>query len=151
MPTPKASGLQISKIYVSRVRFEHAAGSLPVPNETATEKLSLDLSISGFVAQDEQSAAMTLLVRTSDEPAPHYRFEVEIVAILKVVEPEPAIPLPTFVKRSALTLMYPFAREVIANITMRGRFGTTFVNPIIVEPDPEDVWQVVDDEELAKG
>ena len=51
----------------------------------------------------------------------------------------PALRPVEFLARSGVPTLFPFVREAIANITMRGRFGPLWLNPIDVRASVKEL------------
>lgn len=74
-------------------------------------------------------------------PPPLYQFDVQMAV---QVVPDPAAPNMSaveFLARSGAATIFPFVRELIANLTMRGRFGPLFLAPINVKEVSSSVAQ----------
>ena len=59
----------------------------------------------------------------------HYKFEITVVALVGVKPGGSNMSVTEYAQASAAALLYPFARELVANITGRGRFGPLWLLP----------------------
>jgi len=79
---------------------------------------------------DQKAAALTLRLSTDPgDTKSHYRLIVELVATVSAVEGEENLPPTEYLKTAGPAALYPFLREVVANLTMRGRFGPVWLKP----------------------
>lgn len=67
-----------------------------------------------------------------------YSFHVEIVVQLSAIEGDENFPIQDFLLSPAsISLAYPFLRQAVADITLKGRFGPVWmnvVNPALLVP-----------------
>jgi preprotein translocase subunit SecB len=126
-------GLGIVEIILLSATFTHRPDALSLPR--STQLASMDLEFSAQVqAQGSTGPAVLVVGVTSkkDDPAALYQFDLKMAV---VVAPDPAAPnLPPaeFLAQSGLQTVFPFVREAIANLTMRGRFGPVWLKPVNV-------------------
>lgn len=134
MDTAKHPGVQFAQIFVDSVQFSHRNDALLLPAEAKFPDLSFTVQMQSLIpvpgAASNLPAAAKLRLATVDSPESQYRIAAEIVAIVVPIEGQENLPPAEYVRAFAGPTLYPFARELIANITMRGRFGPVFLKPI---------------------
>ena len=86
----------------------------------------------GMGATEDGRAARTRLTVGSDpnDTTHPYIFLVRMVVAVSATDAPSAVTPVGFAQANAVALLVPFVREVIANLTMRGRFGPVWVNPV---------------------
>lgn len=55
-----------------------------------------------------------------------------MTALIEVKPGEANMPLEKYATISGVSLLYPFLREAVANLTQRGRFGPVWLSPLNV-------------------
>lgn len=126
--------LTISQMLLEKAHFEHKGDFLSKPPNVAPPQSQVDLQIE-LVKQEEvsQTGPSTLLVRlrVASNPEEGYGFEVIYSALLGVSLEGETRPddLDRRLMISSASMLFPFVREVVANLTMRGRFGASWVAP----------------------
>ena len=92
---------------------------------------SLEVGAQLKVTPDKKKAVLTMRVRTDPKDADAlYKFDVGITVMMIAVKGEENLPPDEYLTQAGMSLLYPFLRETIANITMRGRFGPVWLQPI---------------------
>lgn len=125
--------LHLGQIFLETAEFSHRADALQVP-ATVRPDIDIEIEVGTAVAgNDPTKGLMRIEVRTKAEANGMYNFRVAIVALAKTTEAEarPAPPIQPFLETSVLQIVYPFVREAVAAITMRGRFGPIWLQPIV--------------------
>jgi len=128
----KQPGLKIAQIFLERVAFGHrgdylATTATPTP-DTIVGTVNVEVQVG--LSEDGKNGLLRLRVNTLPENRPFYEFEVAMVALITVDEAAPNIPLAQYVHTMGAPLLYPFMRQVVADLTWRGRFGPVWLNPI---------------------
>lgn len=79
--------------------------------------------------EDGAIAAVQVQVATAPESTGHYIFDVTMMATVTVQDGHANMPPEEYVTISGASLLYPFIREHVANLTMKGRFGAVWLRP----------------------
>src|SRR4029077_15802182 len=120
----------IGHIYVNHVSFSHRPEAMSLPPTTSVSLDKIKLEIQVGEREDRKAAICTLRVWTDpDDPKALYQFSVEMVATASAVEGEENLPPAEYLRTSGPATVYPFLRELVANITARGRFGPIWLKP----------------------
>ena len=137
----KSPGLKIVQIYLESAAFEHRADALGSPAGRAPDvgEIGVEMQV-GLGRDDPAKALLRIAVSTKPEAKPMYQFRIVAVLLVHSDVALGAPPPDAFLRRSGLMLLYPFLRETVANLTMRGRFGPVWLNPI--DPFGLDVNQL---------
>ncbi len=128
----KPPGLTIGQILLERAVFEHRADYLKHPPGTPIKDLPLALEFRLGLTPDGTKGVLKLTVKTRDEAKPLYRFELTMAALVEVQAGHANLPLERYAAVSGMSLLYPFLREAVANLTQRGRFGPVWLSPLNV-------------------
>ena len=125
-------GLRIGQVLLTHVEFSHTSPEpLRMSHDTPHKVTSLEVGAQLKVTPDKTRAVLTVRVRTGPKDADAlYRFDVGVTALLLTVEGEENLRPDEYLTQAGMSLLYPFLRETIANITMRGRFGPVWLQPI---------------------
>ena len=130
-PEEKQPGLVVGQIYLSSAHFEHGAEALTFPTTTKVT-VKYGLRVEAREANEGKAAVITLGLATADEPDSLYRFHVELTGIIRADEETPHMKVEDYVTKAGVTMMFPFLREAVANLTGRGRFGAIYLKPFNV-------------------
>jgi preprotein translocase subunit SecB len=123
-------GVQFGQIYLSELRFSHRRDALNLPHTTPVDLDRVKLEARIAEQADHRVAVLTLRVSTDPKDGKAlYQFLVEMVATVTVAEGEPNLPPAAYLKVAGPATLFPFLREVVANLTMRGRFGPVWLKP----------------------
>jgi preprotein translocase subunit SecB len=126
----KAPGIRIAQIFLEQMRFAHRPDALTLPPTTRADVGDVEVYIEAGIHPDGKRGLARLRVSTEPVNKPIYDVSVTVAGLFAVSEAEPNMPLADFMYDAAPALLYPFAREAFANVTMRGRFGPVWLNPI---------------------
>jgi len=148
--TDKELGLGISQIFLSRLELSHRPDALHLPLTTPNPPYGVDVEIRAFRAVEGGAAGMQLTVRSQPTPDSLYRFLVEMIMLVQQVPGEENMPPEDFVQTVGVSTLFPFVREAVANVTMRGRFGPVWLAPINVALVNEGLRKSAD-EKLLKS
>jgi preprotein translocase subunit SecB len=124
----KQPGIRIAQIFLERASFEHRPDFLAFDPATAVET-DIELNLSSGLSSDGSLGKIQILVSSKQETEPLYRFSFLMTALVEAEEGA-NYPLPEYVKANALGMMFPFVRELVANVTSRGRFGPLWLRPV---------------------
>jgi preprotein translocase subunit SecB len=124
-------GVRFSQVFLLRASFRHRSDVLNLPPSTPLSEQKINVTIDLLTAGDSDAAGITVTVKTEEEDSEAlYQFEVAMTALvasdLASVERVPPVE---YLARSGVHALFPFVREAVANITMRGRFGPVWLKP----------------------
>lgn len=125
-------GLTIRQVVLESARFSHRADYLQHSPTTPIKDLALESQFALGLSRDRSKGALRLAVRTKDDAKPLYSFELRMVALVEVQAGQANMPLEQYAAVSGMSLLYPFLREAVANLTQRGRFGPVWLQPLNV-------------------
>jgi preprotein translocase subunit SecB len=120
-------GIVIAEILLERVSFEHRSDFLMLPKTTPPNVGDVTVQAEFGLREDGEGGVTRVTVSTVAANEPVYNFVVAMTALF-VRQPD-GMALETFLRNNSVALVYPFLREVVANVTLRGRFGPVFLNP----------------------
>lgn len=136
-------GLSIGQIVLEHAHFAHRADYLAQPpTALADGGLATDVQVrlfEGTLGSGEEDlgrviAGVSVRVLTKDtNPPPLYTFDVAMTALVIADTPEPTLPPLDFVGQAGFATLFPFLREAVANLTMRGRFGPIWLRPTNIQ------------------
>lgn len=129
MDETKPPGIQIGQIFLLRALFEHAPNALTVPPNTPIANIKTAVNARIGINEDGQNGYVVLTVQTAPDEEALYHFHVEMMLLVRVAE-EPNLELREYLARSGPATLYPFARETVASLTMKGRFGPIWISPL---------------------
>ncbi len=83
-----------------------------------------------MIAGDRRAGVVRMVVKTDNDANPHYEFDVIVAATISVEDGAENMSIEEYaLGGSGRALLYPFAREAVANLTGRGRFGPLWLHP----------------------
>ncbi len=130
MDPKRQPGVQFGQIYLSELQFSHRRDALNLPHSTPVDLDRVKLEATIAERADHKVAVLTVRVSTDPKDGKAlYQFVVEMVATVSVAEGEKNLPPAAYLKTAGPSTLYPFLREVVANLTMRGRFGPVWLKP----------------------
>jgi len=134
----KQPGVKIGQIFLERANFSHRgdylAPSAPPTPDTVVGTINVEAQ--GGVSTDGKNGLVRLHVSTIPENRPFYEFDISMVALVTVDGDAPNMPLEQYVATLGSALLYPFMRQLVADLTGRGRFGPVWLNPINLTAAP---------------
>jgi preprotein translocase subunit SecB len=130
MDPSKDPGIAIAQIFVERISFSHRQDHLQLPPTTSAIVGDIDITTEfGIGGDHDEVGLIRLAVRTKPENSPVYNVDVAVVALLARVAGRENMTVKEFFDSGAgVSLVYPFVRELVANVTLRGRFGPVWLN-----------------------
>jgi preprotein translocase subunit SecB len=136
--TLKDPKIKIGSILLEKLFFE--AFDVEKPDMTIDSKFSIDRIFSNN--QKELKIRLTAKLMEKN-PNPPVKIEVVISATF-TAEGKDNFPLQDFAKINAPAILFPFLREVIADITMRSKYPPLLLNPA-------NVYKIVDEDQLLES
>jgi len=116
MDKNKQPGIKFVNVYLSRLNYE-----LP---QIEPEKFDYDLNFLDTYKIENKTLIYTLTIQLYDE------FNLELTGIFQTIEGEENLDLNKFADINAPALLFPFAREIINNITSRSPLPDLLLPPI---------------------
>ena len=132
MDPTKQPGVSIGQIVLESVHFDHRADYLGLPPKTDIRGLQLTLSFQVGLTPDKTKGVLRVRARTPESANALYRLDLTMAALIEVKAGEANMPLERYATVSGVSLLYPFLREAVANVTQRGRFGPIWLSPLNV-------------------
>jgi preprotein translocase subunit SecB len=130
MDPAREPGVRFSQVFLNELHFKQHPNALSIDARTPIPKLPVDMSLKVLDRKDKRAAAAFFKVETSNEAEDLlYRMTVEMVAVVEAIPGEENIEPSEYAKNFAPSALYPFVRELIANITQRARFGPVWLAP----------------------
>jgi preprotein translocase subunit SecB len=136
-------GIRIEQILLERAEFGHRADFLEYPPSTPVE-LNLKVSFSPGMTADGQRAIVRALVETVQNDQ-LYSLAFQMTALVESEANAANYPLSDYIVTNAQAMLFPFLREVVANVTARGRFGPVWLKPLnIIAVQKENQPQIAE-------
>ena len=130
MNEAKPPGIKIGQIFLEQASFSHREDHLAFPPATPPNVGDVTIDTQSGLTRDEQHGLVRVRVRTKAENEPLYEFDIRMVALFDVVENAPNLPMSQYVTLHGPASLYPFVRQVVADVTGRGRFGPVWLSPV---------------------
>ena len=130
MDETKPTGIEIGQIAVERVSFRHREDYLTVPVGTSVGSLPLRIKSGYTLSSDASQAAIRVELSTDETQRPLYMIEAVVVGLVRVKEGQANMPLERYAAFHGVVMLFPFLRELVANLTGRGRFGPVWLHPV---------------------
>ncbi len=121
--------VMISSLVLGRSEFRHTGDFLATPT-MALPNAPIGIEVGILRGVEPQNVAIRLVV-TLDDPESPYAFTVDYY-VLMAFDLEGEEPPKDFDHRlmvTGATMAFPYAREMLSNLTARGRFGPVWLNP----------------------
>jgi preprotein translocase subunit SecB len=125
-------GIRIAQIVVERALFAHRGDYLDFEPSTSLAVEDLSVNLEFGVSPDQRAGLVRLRVQTSERAKALYEFDVLVVGLVEMDpnEKKQNMPVERYLATSGAALLYPFVRELVANLTGRGRFGPLWLAPL---------------------
>ncbi len=130
MDTTKQPGIQIAQIILLGAQFAHREDALAVPPNTLIANLEVQLEAKVGGQPGDPTAVVRLRAFTAKDSNFLYTFDVEIAAIVTSVPGEENLDPFEYARGMGPAAFFPFLREAVASLTMKGRFGAIWLKPI---------------------
>lgn len=126
----KQPGLQISQVLLLRAHFEHREDALAFTPATHLSNLPVQFDAKVGGKMGDESVVLRLRAYTPEDAETLYKFDIEIAAIVSRVLGEENLEPFDYAMNIGTAAFFPFLREAVAGITMRGRFGALWLAPV---------------------
>lgn len=130
MDPARQPGIQIDRIFIERVRFEHGELARQAPLGSAVPELRFDITFEARRVEGsaKRVAGIVKLATESVDPF-FYHIEIELVAVVSSIPGQENMPVEKYAMAPLVAALYPFAREAVASISSRGRHGPAYLKP----------------------
>ncbi len=132
MAQSAGTGLSISQIILSAIEFRHRSDALQLPASTRQPMANVDVEINLHGDAESKAAALAIRVKSRNDEDPLYHLDITLLGIVESQGESVGLTPHSFLVQGGVSMLFPFVREAVANITMRGRFGPIWLNPINV-------------------
>lgn len=122
--------LRIEELFLVSSSFAHRSDFLTLDRRKPLGDLEVDAQFRLIQGLAPSVIGVTVRVETKADADTAYKFHAEMMAIIRVDGGEVSTPIDKQLLHSGVTILFPFVRETIANLTMRGRFGAMWIKPI---------------------
>lgn len=129
MDTTRQPGIQIAQIILLGAHFAHRDDVFSMPPTTTIEDLPLSIEAKVGGKPGDPGVILRLRAFTPENTELLYRFDIEVAALIERVPGDENLDPFEYARSMGPAAFYPFLREAIANITMRGRFGPLWLKP----------------------
>lgn len=129
MDTTKQPGIQISQVILLGARFAHRDDVFSLLPTTRVENLPIKIEVKVAGKVGDPGSVIRLRAFTEENPEALYRIDVEVAALIERVSGEENLDPFEYARDMGPVAFFPFLREAIANVTMRGRFGPVWLKP----------------------
>ena len=134
MDEQRPPGIEIGQIFLRSVQFEHREDALAVPPHTRDTQQRVGVQIQYGEQNDPKAIALAIRIFSDPESKEAlYRYSIEMVALVSSVDQHENMPLREYALKAGVATLFPFLREMLANLTMRGRFGPIWLSPFNVQ------------------
>lgn len=123
--------LRIAQIFLGEARFSHRSDALQLDITTPPDVGEVSIAVE--VGHDEKNQTLALVLRLQSDSSKRPLYDVLIATVgTFFVDGEVTSTNIDRITKSATSIVFPFAREALANLTSRGRFGPVWLQPINV-------------------
>lgn len=124
---------RIEELVLVSSSFSHRADFLTRDRRSPIDDHVVDAQFQLVHGLAPSVVGVTVRVATRDGVDGAYAFHAEMMAIIRVEDTRSGVPADSQLLQAGVTILFPFVRETIANMTMRGRFGATWIKPMNVQ------------------
>jgi len=123
----------VLQVFLESAMMQHRDDYLDIPVDTTAIVGDVLLALELLKSADETSGLVRLAVKTDIAQRPIYNFEVRMVALVGTDEgSKNNMTIQEFLDGPGVPLLYPFVREAVAGLTLRGRFGPVWLSLVNV-------------------
>ena len=131
--TAQKPPFNVAQVFLAHATFQHRGDSLARPKGTPHHPQRINVGMGAQDANEAKATIVTIAIDTDPNDGDDkalYDFSIRMVGIVDNVDRT------AFTDQQLLeivaTIMFPFVREAVANLTGRGRFGPVWLNPFNV-------------------
>lgn len=122
---------KLAQMFLLNAAFAYRVNPFSLPPNAPIKPQRINVSMGLETSTDNTASVVRVIVEADrDDEDALYLFGVEIGAVVHEVDRE-KFPDSALMEAVA-TMIFPFVRETVANLTMRGRFGVVWLNPFDV-------------------
>lgn len=123
--------IALAQILLEGAQFAHNGNYLAkqATTEAASHRIRLDVEVVNGADKSRAGVRLKATSEVADEEEPQYKLHASYLALFTLDAERDA----EFDKRLAVTgatMLQPFMRELVANLTQRGRFGPVWMAPV---------------------
>ncbi len=122
--------MELGQIVVEKATFRHREDYLTVPPKTPVGPLPLGLGVELALSNDKRRGAIRVILNTDETQKPLYVLDISLVALIQAIRGHENMTVEQYATVNGAALLMPFLRELVANLTSRGRFGPVWLNPV---------------------
>jgi preprotein translocase subunit SecB len=130
MDESKQPGLQIDQVFLLQAQFAHRQDVLALPPNTSIGDLPITVETKALGKPGDRSIAISLRAFTPEGQTPLYRIDIEVAAIISAIPGQENLDPFEYAMKMGSAAFFPFLREAVATITLKGRFGPVWLKPI---------------------
>jgi len=112
--------------------FNHTPHSMLETTERTARVGEVRISMQTGSTDDGRDGMVRLTAASREEEKPDYDFHVTMLALLHTKEGSTVDPTSPAFQALGVHMLFPYLREAVASITMRGRFGLVTIAPFDV-------------------
>jgi preprotein translocase subunit SecB len=128
MSETETATFRLAQIYLESAAFGHRVDPISLPQDTLIKPQRIGVRFTLEHLNDGAASRVRVIIESdNEEEGALYQFGVEMAALVVDVN-RTLFPDPQLIEAVA-TMIFPFVREAIANLTTRGRFGPVWINP----------------------
>jgi preprotein translocase subunit SecB len=132
--TPNELDIHLKQVVVRKIDYHEVPVEAPPIRVAPGEEINTKLDINGGVRLREDGFEVDIEVHAIGDPAhAPYEITVKFTALFTISSEATDDEKIEFGINSGTRLLYPFVREMIANITTRGVFGPVLLDPLDVD------------------
>jgi preprotein translocase subunit SecB len=122
-------GIQISQVFLEKAEFSHRGDALALPPNTSVGSPTMSMQFEAGVQPDNRVAFVRVRAHTVLAEQPLYNIDVMMTALVEAPPGQENMPLQEYVMGSGPAMVYSFVRQMVADLTWRGRFGPIWLPP----------------------
>lgn len=130
MDPKKEPGIEIAQLMVERARFDHREDFLSLPVSQPVGALPFVLKSEYALGSKGEHAIVRLSLTTNRDKRPLYNIDVAVIALVRPKAGAENMSLEQYAVVHSAGMLFPFVRELVADLTGRGRFGPVWLHPV---------------------
>ena len=130
--TNEAPILSLQKLYIKDVSFENPNAPEIFTSASGQPRIEMNLGLNSRALNDEQwEVTLKISALTHDQESDKVMFEVEVEqAAIFYIKNIPEEHMPTVLSVNCPTMIFPYIRQVISQLTVDGGFLPFLMEPI---------------------
>jgi preprotein translocase subunit SecB len=130
-------GIRIAQVFVEEATFRHHTDPHSPMSRRRHDYGEVNLKVETRESVDHRLAEARLTVESRPDDEALYEFRVALVMVVQAAPGTGNMTPIEYAREFATPTLMAFARELIANLTMRGRFGPVWISPINLQAGAE--------------